>query len=32
MKNTLFIGVYPGIDDKKLDYVIAAFDKFFESI
>jgi CDP-6-deoxy-D-xylo-4-hexulose-3-dehydrase len=32
MKNTLFIGVYPGIDDEKLDYVIAAFDKFFESI
>ncbi len=30
MHNTFFIGVYPGIDDKKMNYVIKTFETFFE--
>jgi len=28
MNNTFFIGVYPAIDDSRLDYVKAVFDRF----
>ncbi len=29
MNNTFFIGVYPGIDEEKRDYIISIFDVFF---
>ena len=32
MKNTIFIGVYPGIDDVRMNYILSVFDKFFNSI
>jgi CDP-4-dehydro-6-deoxyglucose reductase, E1 len=28
MNNTFFIGVYPGIDDKRLNHIQAVFDRF----
>ena len=28
MNDTFFVGVYPGIDDVRLDYVIDAFERF----
>jgi len=28
MNNTFFIGVYPGLDDKRLNHVKAVFDRF----
>ncbi len=28
MNNTFFIGVYPGIDDKRLNHIRAVFDRF----
>jgi CDP-6-deoxy-D-xylo-4-hexulose-3-dehydrase len=28
MNRTFFVGVYPGIDDARMDYVIDAFDRF----
>ena len=28
MERTFFIGVYPGIDHARLDYMVAAFDRF----
>jgi CDP-4-dehydro-6-deoxyglucose reductase, E1 len=28
MNDTFFVGVYPGIDDARMDYVIDAFDRF----
>jgi CDP-6-deoxy-D-xylo-4-hexulose-3-dehydrase len=28
MERTFFIGVYPGIDDSRLDYIDAVFDRF----
>ncbi len=28
MKRTFFVGVYPGIDDARMDYVIDAFGRF----
>ena len=28
MERTFFIGVYPGIDDARLDYMVAAFARF----
>ena len=30
MTNTFFIGVYPGIDDEQIDYVLGKFRKYFE--
>ena len=30
MNNTFFIGVYPGINDKKISYISSVFDKFFK--
>lgn len=32
MRNTIFIGVYPGIDDIRMVYILASFDQFFNSI
>lgn len=29
MNNTFFIGVYPGLTDEKIDYVIKVFEEFF---
>ena len=28
MNNTFWIGVYPGLDKEKLDYVISSFEEF----
>jgi CDP-6-deoxy-D-xylo-4-hexulose-3-dehydrase len=28
MNHTFFIGVYPGLDDAKIDYVLGVFDEF----
>ena len=28
MDRTFFVGVYPGIDDARMDYVIDAFERF----
>jgi CDP-4-dehydro-6-deoxyglucose reductase, E1 len=30
MNNTFFVGVYPGIDDARMDYVIDAFRRFID--
>ena len=30
MRYIFWIGVYPGIDDKKIDFVYRMFDKYFE--
>lgn len=32
MRNTIFIGVYPGIDDVRMDYILSVFDKFFNNL
>ena len=32
MYNTIFIGVYPGIDDVRMDYILSVFDKFFNNL
>ncbi len=32
MNNTFFIGVYPGIDQKKIDYILNVFDIYFNSL
>jgi len=32
MRNTIFIGVYPGIDQVRMDYVLSVFDKFFNNL
>jgi len=32
MTNTFFIGVYPGINDEALDYVLQQFEQFFSQI
>ncbi len=32
MHNTIFIGVYPGIDDVRMNYILSVFDKFFNKI
>lgn len=29
MNNTFFIGVYPGIDDEQIAYIVETFDSFF---
>ena len=28
MNRTFFVGVYPGIDDARMDYMIDAFERF----
>ena len=30
LKNTFFIGVYPGLTKEKMDYVCDCIDKFFK--
>ncbi len=30
-KNTFFIGVYPGMTDEKIDYILKTFEQFFET-
>jgi CDP-6-deoxy-D-xylo-4-hexulose-3-dehydrase len=32
MKNTVFIGVYPGIDQTRIDYIVEVFDSFFKKL
>ena len=32
MNNTFFIGVYPGINDMKIDYIVGVFKRFFEEV
>jgi CDP-4-dehydro-6-deoxyglucose reductase, E1 len=32
LNNTFFIGVYPGLDQEKMDYMIKCIDEFFQSI
>lgn len=32
MNNTFFIGVYPGIDDRQIEYITRIFDEFFEKL
>ena len=29
MNNSLWIGLYPGMDDQRLDYMIASVREFF---
>jgi CDP-6-deoxy-D-xylo-4-hexulose-3-dehydrase len=31
MRNTIFIGVYPGIDDVRMNYILSVFDQFFNN-
>jgi len=32
MHNTIFIGVYPGIDDIRMDYILSVFAEFFNNL
>lgn len=32
MHNTIFIGVYPGIDAVRMNYILSVFDKFFNNL
>jgi CDP-4-dehydro-6-deoxyglucose reductase, E1 len=32
MKNTFFIGVYPGINQNQIDYISEIFEKFFKEL
>ena len=32
MRNTIFIGVYPGIDDVRIDYILSVFSNFFNNL
>jgi CDP-6-deoxy-D-xylo-4-hexulose-3-dehydrase len=32
MNNTFFIGVYPGITDKMIDYMLQVFKNFFSEM
>jgi CDP-6-deoxy-D-xylo-4-hexulose-3-dehydrase len=32
LRRTFFVGVYPGLDEGQLGYMLETFDKFFESI
>jgi CDP-6-deoxy-D-xylo-4-hexulose-3-dehydrase len=32
MRNTIFIGVYPGIDNIRMDYILSVFNHFFNTI
>src|SRR3989344_9406545 len=32
MNNTFFVGVYPGIDDQRINYMIEKFREFFKSV
>ena len=32
MRNTIFIGVYPGIDDVRMNYILSVFEQFFNNL
>jgi hypothetical protein len=32
MRNSFFIGVYPGIDENRLRYIVDVFEAFFEGV
>ena len=32
MRNTIFIGVYPGIDEVRMNYILSVFGKFFNNL
>ncbi len=32
MSNTFFFGVYPGIDENQIDYIVETFSEFFKTI
>jgi len=32
MKNSFFVGVYPGIDMPRLNYILTVFEEFFEGV
>jgi len=32
MRNTIFIGVYPGIDQVRMDYILSVFSNFFNDL
>lgn len=32
MNNTFFIGVYPGIDNERIDYILGVFEDFFKKL
>jgi len=32
MRNTIFIGVYPGIDEVRMNYILSVFSKFFNNL
>ena len=32
LHRTFFIGVYPGLDEQRIEYMLQAFDRFFESM
>ena len=32
MRNTLFVGVYPGLNEKMVDYMIEMFGSFFQQV
>lgn len=32
MHNTIFIGVYPGIDDERIEYILTVFEQFFNNL
>jgi CDP-6-deoxy-D-xylo-4-hexulose-3-dehydrase len=32
MNNTFFIGVYPGLTRKMIDYILETFEEFFSKI
>jgi CDP-6-deoxy-D-xylo-4-hexulose-3-dehydrase len=32
MKNSFFIGVYPGLDETRLKYIVEVFDGFFKEV
>ena len=32
MRNTIFIGVYPGIDDVRMHYILSVFEEFFNNL
>ncbi len=31
MRNTIFIGVYPGIDEERMNYILSVFNHFFNN-
>ena len=32
MKNSFFVGVYPGLDEPRLKYMVEIFDRFFKEV